>query len=99
MPEKTTQQNETPETIPVDAAVKIAVQYFSALIQHTFTDLAVEEVEKTDDDRFWLVTLGYSMPSASAPFAILTGNSTRLYKLVRIKAQTGEPISMKIRNL
>lgn len=84
--------------IDVKTAVRIATSYFDQLIQRKYTDLAVEEVEKTDDDRFWLVTIGYSVvPTDRSPLAAFQSQGVREYKTIRIDAQSGEPISMKVR--
>jgi hypothetical protein len=92
-------QKHFPEGVPVDMAVKIAVEYFSSFFQHQFLNLAVEEIEKSDDDRYWLITLGYTMPRGALPLSALGANAPRSYKLIKINAETGEPISMKIRDL
>lgn len=85
-------------TIDVKSAARIAISYFDQLIQRRYTELAVEEVEKTDDDRYWLVTVGYSIVSTDrSPLAALQSQGVREYKVVRVDSQTGEPVSMKVR--
>ena len=89
--------SDTP-TVDVKTAVRIAAAYFDQLIQRRYSDLGVEEVEKTDDDRFWLVTVGYTVASADlSPLAALHNHSTREYKIIKVDAQSGEAVSMKVR--
>jgi hypothetical protein len=85
-------------TVDVKAAVRIATTYFDQLIQRHYSDLAVEEVEKTDDERFWLVTIGYTPASTDrSPLAAFQDKSAREYKIIKVDSQTGEAVSMKVR--
>ncbi|MGA2967094.1 MAG: hypothetical protein ABSD64_12850 [Terriglobales bacterium] len=86
-------------TVDVKAAVRIAAAYFDQLIQRHYSDLAVEEVEKTDDDRFWLVTIGYNVVSTDrSPLAAFQDKLTsREYKIIKVDSQSGEALSMKVR--
>jgi len=66
----------------------------------------LEEVEYDDKDDAWLVTLGYDSrglikrKSGLSPLEIDEEEEVkRRYKLFKIKGQTGELISMKIRNV
>jgi hypothetical protein len=85
--------------IDVKQAVKTAIDYFKNLYADSpFSNLLLEEVELTEDETYWLITLSYSYPtddklmSAIAPLK-------RGYKTLKINASTGEVISMKIRTL
>lgn len=80
--------------VNVSTAVKIATKYFDQLFQHPYSDLAVEEIELTDDRRKWLVTLGYVLTDPAMPFIT---KSSREFKVITIDAETGEPTSMKIK--
>lgn len=85
-------------TIDVKTAVKIAATYFDQLIQRHYSDLAVEEVEKTDDDRFWLVTVGYNVISSDRGTLVAFQNApVREYKIIKIDSHSGEAVSMKVR--
>ena len=84
-------------TVNVQQAVSTAILYFQSLFQQPTIDLAVEEVEKTENDRYWLVTLGYALQRSG--FSPMAAGANRSYKAVKIDAQTGEPVSMKIRKL
>jgi hypothetical protein len=58
----------------------------------------LEEVELTDDRAYWFITLSYEGVSNSVASSLLVGKSVR-YKLFKLDAETGEVISMKIRDI
>ena len=85
----------------VDAkeAVKRAIAYLQGLnAPATVNDLELEEVEKSDDGKYWLITLSYS--GVPGGLASLTGEPRELKsKQFKIRVQTGEVLSMKIRQV
>jgi len=88
--------------IPIDVkqAVKNAVEYLSSLYDsNELQDLLLEEVELSDDNRYWLVTLGFTrrLKTTSPLQAFARSEPDRLYKLITVRADTGEVKSMKIR--
>ena len=58
----------------------------------------LEEVELTDDKSHWYITLSYEGMSHSVASSLLVGKSVR-YKIFKLDAETGEVISMKIRDI
>jgi hypothetical protein len=70
-----------------------------------FESLRLEEVELSEDQREWLITLGFDIPIKSNSMNSLTSmmgtNSVyqREYKLFKVDSETGEVKSMKIRSL
>jgi len=57
----------------------------------------LEEVEITDDNQYWFITLSYeSSDLPENPFVFTLGR-TRKFKIFKIDAKTGEVKSMKIR--
>ena len=58
----------------------------------------LEEVELTDDKTHWLITLSYEGVSNSVASSLLVGKSLR-YKIFKLEAESGEVISMKIRDI
>ena len=58
----------------------------------------LEEVELTDDKTHWLITLSYEGVSNSVASSLLVGKSLR-YKIFKMEAESGEVISMKIRDI
>ena len=93
----------------VKAAVRSAYQYireFQDLMGAGLDDLRLEEVELSEDEKTWLVTLGYDVPikrksaldEAMQPLNASRGFQ-REYKLFSINALTGKVESMKIRQV
>ena len=76
--------------IPPHEAAEKARQFVANLMKG-ITDPQVEEVELTDGEQFWTVTVGYETRDAVSGFC-----KTRS-KLVKIDARTAEVKSMKIR--
>jgi hypothetical protein len=92
--------------VDVKYAVDRATAYFSKLMAPT--DIRLEEVEISDGDRFWLVTLSALVPAQkaanidgqiplSALATIFKPDTERVYKVFTVDASTGDVRSMKIR--
>lgn len=85
--------------IDVKQAVQISRNYLSELYQSDeIRDLSLEEVELTEDNRFWLVTLTFTqqMMQPLNPIEAMTGPKyARFLKEIRIDAETGQVRSMK----
>ena len=92
-------------------AMKTAADFFA---EQKLYDLALEEVEMTDDNKFWLITLGFSTeentPTDKADeiaginqvLALINPQSQkyhRKYKTFKIDADTGKFRAMKIREV
>lgn len=66
--------------------------------------LRLEEVEMSNDGRFWNITLGWTepeptrLPAALSSVAVLH-SPQRVYKIFRVDAEKGEVRSMKIRDV
>ena len=58
----------------------------------------LEEVELTNDKAHWFITLSYEGVSNSVASSLLVGKSVR-YKIFKLEADSGEVISMKIRDI
>jgi len=81
--------------INVKEAVKNAAEYFTDLYHDQFTNVLLEEVELSNG--YWLITLGYD--AASDIRSLLANKASRRFKLFKIDCETGEVISMKIREV
>lgn len=65
----------------------------------------LEEVELSEDDAYWLITLGFDNPHQRGPMAaaldplaeLMRPREARIYKTFRLDAKTGRVVSMKIR--
>ena len=79
--------------ISVKEAVRKAADYFEDLYHGQFKNVLLEEVELSDG--YWLVTLGYDVVPV---FSQLSGIRRR-FKVFKVNGETGEVISMKIREV
>lgn len=80
-------------------ATQKAIQAFGEIFQDGYQNLRLEEVEISDDERYWYVTLGYDLPAVHPAVALLGAKSERAYKVVKIEDMTGKVISIKIRKI
>ena len=91
--------------IGVKEAVQAAMAAIGDLLPSAdISDLRLEEVEQSEDERYWLITLGFYVvnqlgegPVASAILA--PPMYVRKYKVFKIDATSGKVISMKIREV
>jgi hypothetical protein len=98
-------EEEKKQPISVTDAVRIATSHLYTLLAGV-EDVLLEEVEITDDDRYWLVTLSFyqhvpdeqKVVTAVVPTNLFIRKS-RVYKIIKIDRNTGEVRSMKIREL
>lgn len=85
--------------IDVKEAIQISRNYLSELYRNDeIRDLSLEEVELSEDNRFWLVTLTFTQQLTQPlnPIEAMTGPKyARLTKEVKIDADTGQVRSMK----
>jgi hypothetical protein len=98
-----------PPQIGVRDAVRKAAEYLQELysyIDTTLPNLRLEEVDLSDDGSQWLITFGFTAAETDVEsnplLGALGGTATRTrreYKVIAIDARTGEPLSMKIREL
>jgi hypothetical protein len=91
----------------VKEAVKKAAFYFSDLMEDKISDVWLEEVEPSPDERLWYVTLSGLAPTrktgapetAVSKLAEAFGGPPveRLYRIFTVDANSGTVKSMKIR--
>lgn len=89
--------------VGVKDAVQIALGYLQELYSYTDTQLSnlrLEEVDMSEDGRWWLITYGFTT-SETLPggLAGLGPIANRVYKVIEVDVRTGEPRAMKIREL
>ena len=96
----------TSTRVPVKTAVSNALNYIRTLYSGTrLEDLLLEEVEFSEETNQWLITVGFTIISSKTQVSSVSlippkrDLLVRHYKIVRIDAQTGEPVSMKIREI
>lgn len=99
---------EAKRMIGVKKAIQIAYDAITEFYEDKeLTRLGLEEVELTDDEKYWLITLGYDVPNpnrTSSPVELTVGGGSsakyiRNYKLFKIDTKTGKVKAMKIREI
>jgi hypothetical protein len=97
----TEQSNQSP-VIDAGKAVLAARIYIRSHSGTFIKDLLLEEVELTDDRKFWLITLGFTQLTGSLEDLLSTEAPEKeeiKYKIFKVNAETGKVESMKIREL
>lgn len=76
------------------------MEYFYSLFSNKLrplSDPSLEEIEKSRDGRFWLVTLGFSTPRPKNPrIPEFLQVPMRKLKVFKVDATSGRVLSMKI---
>jgi len=92
--------------VDVKTAVTAANSYLrdiKDLMKIRLESLRLEEVELSEDQGEWLITLGFDVPIKTNSLAnLMAGTNSiyqREYKLLKVDSETGEVKSMKIRSL
>lgn len=69
-------------------AAEVAAKYLAELKDMNRLDISIEEIELSSDEDYWLITLGH-------PRSFL--GTAKEYKVIKVDAETGEVLSMKMR--
>ncbi len=93
--------------IEMKQAVQTAMELCRNLYgQEKAADYLVEEVELTEDEKFWLVTIGFnigqgetSQPSTSASGGSSTKKPEHIFKTMKVDANSGRALALKIKKL
>ncbi len=91
----------TNKKIDVRAAVLAAKNYIQSLpglLEYKVQDLRLEEVEFSEDRKYWLITLGFIANTTGEEESFFS-KKERDYKVFKVNAETGKVESMKIREL
>lgn len=96
--------------VSAQEAVRSALEYLQGLYPHSLEGLDLEEVELADDKQSWLVTLGFwehkprslldkalTEKTVGLVLKVPSAEVTRVYKVVKVDAESGKAVSMKIR--
>jgi len=83
--------------IDVRQAIDIAKEHLTIFFPEA-ENVQLEEVELTTDKTHWLITLSYEGVTTSVASSLLVGKSL-IYKQFRLDAESGDVISMKIRDI
>ncbi|MCY7376043.1 MAG: hypothetical protein LH472_08745 [Pyrinomonadaceae bacterium] len=96
--------------IGLKEAVKIAYEYLKDVYDgiEIVNDLRLEEITRSEDEKFWLVTLGFWRSRTTAPSGSKLGENLQtllgtqfehVYKTIEIDANNGKAVSLKIREI
>ena len=93
--------------IDMKQAVQIAQDFCRTLYgPDQLADFLLEEVELTDDEKFWLVTISFNLkPGENARQAAGSGVSSQtralehVFKTMKVDASSGRALSLKIKKL
>jgi hypothetical protein len=93
--------------IDVKQAVKNALEYVGSIFPAgEMIDPRLEEIELTQDEKSWLITVSFirktppqSVLQIPNQLAWNINTNDREYKLITLSAESGKPLSMKIRQL
>ncbi len=89
--------------LDVKEAVAAAIEFIKHLYDaKALPDLRLEEVELTDDEQYWLVTLGFrdlAQPGSPLAEAVMLPRYERTYKVIKVDALTGRSLAMTIREI
>ncbi|MFN9620975.1 MAG: hypothetical protein ACK55X_14825 [Synechococcaceae cyanobacterium] len=86
--------------IGVKQAVASAMDFVRDMYDgQSLRDLLLEEVEMTQADNQWLVTIGFSLAGEESASILspATRKPARHYKVIAVDALSGHPLSMKMR--
>lgn len=86
--------------IGIKEAVNVAKDFVKNVFETDLPELSLEEVQRSDDDKFWLITVGFTRERNGLPqLAKVVNPYERVYKTIKINAENGEAISMNIREI
>lgn len=83
--------------ITAQEAARAAMDYYKE-VTGDYNQSSVEEVELSEDQSDWLITLG-TRRNANDSLSVIYGKTEIVYKMFKIDAHDGRVISMKIRDV
>lgn len=85
--------------VNVNEAIKKAETFAKKVIDNPLTNIAVEEVELSEDEKTWLITLGWDEPMKGVTSSALKSviSPERIYKVFYVDIESGEVNKMKLR--
>jgi len=96
----TTRTAPAPATrIDVRSATSAAARYFQQLYPNV-SDFSLEEVELSEDENYWLITLSFDVAwKAVVGLSLQLSPPRSKFKVFKVHVRTGEVVSMKNRKL
>ena len=85
--------------VNVNEAIESAETFAKKVIDNPLTNIAVEEVELSEDEKTWLITLGWDEPMKGVTSSALKSviGPERIYKVFYVDIETGNVNKMKLR--
>ncbi|MFN0243159.1 MAG: hypothetical protein ACKVWV_09740 [Planctomycetota bacterium] len=85
--------------IPLEDAVRRANEFVTEIYANEpISNLLLEEIRLSHDDKHWLMTIGFDVPGRRSPIFHADGHAApRNYKTIRIDATSGIVDEMTIR--
>lgn len=85
--------------VNVNEAIESAETFTKKVIDNPLTNIAVEEVELSEDEKTWLITLGWDEPMKGVTSSALKSviGPERIYKVFYVDIETGNVNKMKLR--
>jgi len=89
----------------VKEVVDKAVEYINHIYGDATSGLMLEEIQRSDDNRKWLITLSFTRKKPQSPSiaAFISVSALeqfeRVYKQIQIDAESGEFLGMTIRQV
>ena len=81
----------------VKQAVGVARKYVEELFaEEQIMNVGLEEID-AEEEGFWKITIGFSRPWNANFSNLLSGDKTRIYKVVLVRDSDGEILSVKNR--
>ena len=87
-------------SVDIKSAVRSALEFVREMYEgdDDLKTLALEEVELSDDQAHWLVTIGLGGEARASTYSVVAGAGTpRQFKCLAVHAESGHVISMKAR--
>lgn len=87
--------------LDVQEAVEKASIYCKKMFRSSgATNIELEEVELSEDEAYWLITLSFTLPLLGTFLPeVVTGKRRTKYKVFKVESETGNVVSVKIRKM
>lgn len=87
--------------VDLKEAVSAANKFIKDAFSEDISDLQLEEISRSDDEKFWLITMGFFRKRAPQHTleALVGTRPERVYKSIKVDSETGQAVSMQIRKL
>lgn len=87
--------------IDIKQAVDAAKHFIADVYEKQDSDFQLEEVKRSEDGKFWLITLGFlrDVAPVNKLAAAIGPNKQRVYKIIKVDVESGDAVAMEIREV